>query len=109
PVIPPSARRPSLSSAFDDAILRALAEDPRERTPSAEALRAALMAAHAGVTDPDRILVAEDDGEFRAVLELALAKEFPDAEIECVCDGRAALEAFDRKHPSVVLLDLDMP
>ena len=109
PVIPPSLRRPSLPSAFDDAILHGLAEDPRERTSSVDALRAALMAAHAGMTEPDRILVAEDDAEFRAVIQAALAREFHDAEIECVADGRAALEAFDRKRPSVVLLDLDMP
>jgi serine/threonine-protein kinase len=29
--------------------------------------------------------------------------------VECVADGRAALEAFDRRTPSVVILDLRMP
>ncbi len=29
--------------------------------------------------------------------------------MECVSDGRAALEAFDRHLPSVVLMDLNMP
>lgn len=42
-------------------------------------------------------------------MKLTLAFEFPDAEIECVEDGQAALEAFERKRPSVTILDLRMP
>jgi serine/threonine-protein kinase len=56
-----------------------------------------------------RILVAEDDRDFREVLGETLKSEFPDAEVECVADGRAALDAFDRHTPSVAILDLQMP
>jgi serine/threonine-protein kinase len=109
PVIPPSTLRPGLSLAFDSAILGALAKDAHERTPSAEAFRCALMAASDGMREPDRILLADDDADFREVLELVLKRAFPLAEIECVPDGRAALAAFDRKTPSIAILDLSMP
>jgi serine/threonine-protein kinase len=109
PVAPPSTLRVGLSPAFDDAILRALAKDAKDRTPSAEAFRIALVAARDGLREPDRILVAEDDADFREALEIALTREFPHADIECVPDGRAALEAFERKTPSVAILDLAMP
>jgi serine/threonine-protein kinase len=105
----PSLLRPGLPAAFDEVIMRALAEDPSERTPSAEAFARALAAARLGSSEPDRILVAEDDDDFRTILGAALTREFPDAEIDCVGDGRAALESFERKRPSVVLLDLCIP
>ncbi len=109
PVVPPSAVRPGLSSAFDRVILRALAKDPATRTPTADAFRRDLEAARARSLEPSLILVAEDDDDFRELLELALAKAFPGTEIECVADGRAALDAFERRRPSVGIFDLCMP
>ncbi len=106
---PPSELRPELPPEFDGAILRALAKDPAERTPTADALRRDLIAARDRTSEPVRILVAEDDSDFRDALELTLSKEFPYAMIECVGDGRAALEAFDRRRHSVAILDLRMP
>jgi len=41
--------------------------------------------------EPDRILVAEDDEDFRHVMQLTLEREFPSTTVECVADGRAAL------------------
>jgi DNA-binding response OmpR family regulator len=38
-----------------------------------------------------------------------LRMEFPGADIECVNDGTSALAAFDRKRPTVAILDLQMP
>jgi len=92
-VAPPSTQRPDLSPDFDRAILRALAKDPAERTPSAEAFRRELIGARERSLEPVRILVAEDNVDFRDALALSLEMEFPGAQIECVGDGEAALAA----------------
>jgi serine/threonine protein kinase len=109
PVAPPSTLRVGLPSGLDLAIVRALAKDPLERTPTVEAFRRELAATRRGDSEPVRILVAEDNEDFRSLLELGLASEFPDADIECVGDGLAALAAFDRKSPSAAIIDLAMP
>jgi serine/threonine-protein kinase len=105
----PSTLRVGLPPELDAAILRALNKDPAERTPTAEAFRLDLLRARRGEREPERILVAEDDEGFRSALELMLTMEFPDAEVECVDDGLAALAAFDRSPPAVAILDLAMP
>jgi serine/threonine protein kinase len=109
PVVPPSTLRADLPPELDRAVLQALAKNPIERTSSADALRRNLSAARRGSCEPSRILVADDDEDSREALQLMLALEFPDAEIECVPDGLAALAAFNRAQPSVTILDLRMP
>jgi serine/threonine protein kinase len=109
PVPEPSSLRADLPPELDHAVLRALAKDPLERTPTVEAFRSALVAARRGNREPVRILVAEDDDDSREAMKVMLALEFANADIECVPDGLAALEAFDRKLPSVTILDLRMP
>jgi serine/threonine protein kinase len=109
PVDPPTRFRPDLPAEVDAAILRALAKDPRQRTPSVEELRRELTASSERGREPVRILVAEDDDDFREALKLFLALEFPNADIECVPDGAGALEAVDRRAPSVAIIDLRMP
>ena len=108
-VTPPSLVRPGLAVELDGVILRALAKDPTERTQNVEAFRHELMAAFSGSSEPVHILVADDHEDFRGSLELILGLEFPGAQIECVGDGIAALAAFDRKRPSVAIIDLRMP
>lgn len=109
-VVPPSVVRPGLPVEFDAVIMRALAKDPADRTPSVEAFRRELTEARAGASSSAvRILVADDHEDFRGSLEIILGLEFPGADIECVGDGQSALEAFDRKRPSVAILDLQMP
>ncbi len=108
-VRPPSTLRAGGSAALDTAILRALAKAPADRTPTVEALRRDLAAARKGTREPARILMADDDEDFRSTMATVLERAFPGAEIECVPDGRRALEAFERKRPSVILLDLHMP
>jgi len=74
-----------------------------------EIFRRALLEARSDSLEPVRILVAEDDQDFRDLLQLVLAREFPGADVECVADGRQAIAAFDRKPASVMVLDLQMP
>ena len=105
----PSSRRSDLSDEIDAVLLAALAKDPALRTPSADAFRRALNAARNKLRAPVRILIAEDDEDFRVLLGSTLQREFPDAVVECVADGRAALNAFEERPPSVAILDLEMP
>ncbi len=109
PVPPASSLRPGLPEELDRALLRALEKDPAARTPSVEAFRRDLASARQGSLEPKRILIAEDHDDSREALKLSLARGFPHAEIECVSDGKSALEAFDRTTPSVAILDLRMP
>jgi eukaryotic-like serine/threonine-protein kinase len=109
-VTPPSLVRPGLSPELDAVILRALAKDPAKRTQSVTAFQRELMEARAATSSSSvRILVADDHDDFRGALQIILAIEFPGADIECVEDGTSALAAFDRKRPSVAILDLQMP
>jgi serine/threonine protein kinase len=107
--VPPSRLRANLSPELDNAILHAMAKDPRERTASVEAFKRELSTARQSQREPVRILVAEDDDDFRRALELFLAVRFPHAEIECVRDGLGALEAVGRRPPSIAVVDLRMP
>ena len=109
PIVLPSVRRPGLPKLLDDIVLRAMAKRPVDRTPTVAALGAAFRAAAEGFAEPVRILVAEDNDDFRSVLALALSGAFPAAEIDCVADGRDAIVAFDARRPSVAILDLLMP
>ena len=108
-VIRPSFIRGDLPPALDAVLLKALSKDPANRQQSVEQLRHELQAARARSSEPTRILIAEDEEDFRLLLELKLRAEFPDAEVEAVSNGQAALESFDRKPASVVILDLQMP
>jgi serine/threonine-protein kinase len=109
PLPVPSDLRRSLPQAFDSVLQQALAKNPLERTRSVELFRRALLEARNDSLEPVRILVAEDDDDFRELLKVVLSDEFPGAEVECVADGRQAIAAFDAKAASVVVLDLQMP
>ena len=109
PVPLPSSLRHDLPRSFDRVLMSALAKKPAERTPSVEELRRGLASASHEALEPERILVAEDDEDFRDVLRTALRGAFPSADVECVADGRAALDALERKPASVALIDLRMP
>lgn len=106
---PPSKLRPDLPDVFDGVILKALAKDPHKRFETIGAFRRALVAAHQGTREPERILIADDDPDWRTIIHSALSERFPDAVIDQEADGEAALAAFERSPYSVVLVDLQMP
>jgi serine/threonine-protein kinase len=109
PVPPLNGQGGDLPAELCEAVLRGLAKNPAERTPTAEAFRRDVIAGYRGDREPLRILIAEDNDDFRELLKTAFESEFVGADLDCVADGQAALEAFDRKRPSVVILDLRMP
>lgn len=108
-VTPPSELREELGPDIDRALMRALAKNPVDRTPSAEAFCLDLMACRDRSREPTRILVADDNDDFRYLMEHQLNREFPGAEIVVVADGVSALAAFDERTPSIVIMDLQMP
>ena len=105
----PSRRRPGLPTTFDDVVSKALSKRPADRFASVDLFRRALKEARASSVEPVRILVAEDDPDFRDLLALKLGMEFPDADIVCVGNGGDLVDAFDQKPASVVMVDLQMP
>jgi two-component system response regulator MprA len=54
-----------------------------------------------------RILVVDDDPTIRQVIVFALSDEGFD--VDEAKNGWAALEAVDRQHPDIILLDMRMP
>lgn len=54
-----------------------------------------------------RVLLAEDHPVNRKVIELILGEV--GADLTSVCDGRAAVEAFDAADFDLVLMDMQMP
>ena len=106
---PVSSLRPELPSGYDEVLLRALEKDPHKRWRTAAALRGALERVRSGDELPARILIADDDTDWRTLLHDALAPLFPEAEIDVVGDGEQAIAAFETNPYSVVLVDLQMP
>lgn len=108
----PSTIRPELTSAFDGPLLDSLTTDPLDRTPTPDAFRKALWAARESLTAGTsklRILVADDDEDFRELACEVLAHGFPGAVIVPAADGAEALRASDENAPSLAVIDLDMP
>jgi DNA-binding NarL/FixJ family response regulator len=65
----------------------------------------------ANLTSPDEItvVIADDHRSFGEALEVALDREQDLTVIEVVTDGTTAVEAAERDHPDVMLVDLQMP
>jgi DNA-binding NarL/FixJ family response regulator len=59
--------------------------------------------------DPITVIVADDHLSFGESLQVALDKERDLDVVAVVTDGTTAIEAADRDHPDVILMDLQMP
>ncbi|WP_428267981.1 protein kinase domain-containing protein [Haliangium sp.] len=129
----PSDVWPGLSRASGDAILCALDKSPTRRPASASEFLAQLVAtdratkegptqargggslAFATGIDPPpvlsgrRVLVADDDSVLRDRMRSILADVVPDAVVETVPDGAAALRRMEVAPPSLAVIDLLMP
>lgn len=108
----PSELRHDLPEAFDAVILAAMEKDPRVRTQGAEAFRRALLEARESVSSQKsarRILIADDDEDFRALAAETLRYAFPGAQIDVVADGEEAVRVAERGPLSLAIVDLDMP
>ncbi len=107
----PSVIRPELPSELDVPLLAALTTDPELRTPSADALRRALerVPLHPAPDHRIRILVADDDPDYRDLVRRTLARSFRGGTIESVSDGASALASALAMRPDLVVTDLDMP
>jgi len=106
---PPSKVRPDLPPGFDDVVLKALAKDPLKRWPTPDAFRRALLAEYSGAREPERILIVDDDLDWREILATSLSARFPEAAIDRVASGEEAISVFEASPYSVVLADLQMP
>jgi serine/threonine-protein kinase len=115
PVQPPSERRHDLPPIVDRLIMRALAKRPAERYSSAEDMRAAVSAVSArlrGVETPahtPRVLVVDDDADFRTFVCSCVRRLSPDAFLYTAQDGSEALDVARRVQPHLAVLDLNMP
>jgi len=108
----PSEVRADLPPAFDKVLLKAMAKEPAQRTPTADAFRRELLQARQTVsagTRGLRFIVADDDADFAALVSETLAFAFEGAEIVTVEDGARALAAVEQRPASLAVIDLDMP
>lgn len=108
----PSEDRRTLSPAFDEPILKALAKNPEDRPPTAKRFIETLKSAREQTQsplEPRRILVADDDIVFLEFARTVLEEGFPNAKVQCVDEGAAALTVLEDEPVDVAVLDLDMP
>jgi PAS domain S-box-containing protein len=94
--------KPVKASQLYNAILKALAERTQEHAEADGASQEA-----AGVTSPLRILLAEDNAVNQKVALRLLDRLGYRADV--VWNGREAIEAIERSHYDVVLMDVQMP
>jgi DNA-binding response OmpR family regulator len=52
------------------------------------------------------LIVVDDDGTIREMLRVALEKQY---EVVCLSTGEAVIEAIDRFHPRLLVLDVNLP
>jgi eukaryotic-like serine/threonine-protein kinase len=111
----PSKRRIDLPNVVDRLILRALAKRSCERYSSAEDMRAAVSAVAARLrpteqtTTTPRVLIVDDDADFRTFVCSFVRRMQPDAYLYTAQDGSEALDVARRVQPHLAVLDLNMP
>lgn len=109
---PPSTIREDLPSAFDAAVLGALAKSPAERTASPAAFRRELLdAAKTAAHFPHglKILTVDDDATALLTVRDLLLMAFPGTDVVSVTDPVTAVRVAVRDRPDLVITDLHMP
>jgi eukaryotic-like serine/threonine-protein kinase len=115
PAEPPSRRRADLPPVVDRLLLRSLAKKPNERYASAEDFRAAISAVAARLRPTEqqptvpRVLIVDDDADFRTFVCSFVRRMSPDAYLYTAQDGIEALDVARRVQPHLAVLDLNMP
>jgi CheY-like chemotaxis protein len=104
----PSDVRP-LPWRVDRAILAGLAKDPELRTATPARFARALELALRRGSEPARVLVADDDPEFRGLLAVGLARRVDRLVVESVADGDTAYDVASQRLPDLAIVDLEMP
>lgn len=108
----PSKFNSNVPGLIEEALLTALSKKKEERPASGMELFQSLSAAHGESTLPEartRFLIADDDEDIRVLAQAIIEDAFPDSEVECVADGKSALDALERRPASLALIDLEMP
>jgi eukaryotic-like serine/threonine-protein kinase len=114
-VEPPSKRNPELPPIIDRLLMRALAKRAVERYSSAEDFRAAVSAVAARLRTTGevhavpRVLIVDDDADFRTFVCTFVRRMQPDAFLYTAQDGDEALDVARRVQPHLAVLDLNMP
>lgn len=110
--IPPSARRPELSEAFDEVFVRVLAKEPSERIATPDEFRRALARAREqariGRGGP-RLLIVDDDADHRELVRTLIERRLPEASVIEAEDGAEAMACIEESEPDLALVDLHMP
>jgi eukaryotic-like serine/threonine-protein kinase len=107
----PSELRPTLTRAYDEPILAALAKAATDRPASVADWFKMLSSARERmvVAELATVLVADDDEDFRSFVRTVLEATIDGVQVTCVSNGARALDALDRASYSLLLLDLEMP
>ena len=104
-----TARRGELPQGLDAVLADAMHRDPAQRTGSAGAVVERIERLRARRRPLRRVLVADDDPDFRAWVRACLETELGIESITEVHDGRTALEALSRGEYDLLVADLHMP
>lgn len=112
--LPPSQINPELPPSFDGPILSALSKEPRKRLSHAEEFRQALWRARMDAPNSRRfrlvrVLVADENDDFRAFVSDALATALPGINIVYAKNAEQALAMIQKEAPSIAIFDLEMP
>lgn len=107
---PPSSVSPDLPTSIDEPLLLALAKDPKKRPQTPDALVRELSEAlsSASAFHGLRVVVADDDDDFRLLACAAIDAGLPGVAVEPACSGAEALEMVRGQSCDLLVTDLRM-
>jgi eukaryotic-like serine/threonine-protein kinase len=102
-------RERSLSWRVDAALRAALAKKPSDRTPTPACFAADLSRAVKRGFEPARVLLVDDDDEYRQFVTLALIRRLGMVVVQAASDGEVGYHAAACSRPDLAIVDLAMP